>query len=105
MQKVFYFFALLLSINVFSQNPALQYSNQISGDSIKKTLYILSSDSLEGRKTGSEGQRKASDILINKYKRTGLVPTDTHECETGGPNSDFKQIHPINIRSNKERNL
>jgi hypothetical protein len=69
------YFVLSISL-VFSQsvdqNPALRYSELISSDSIKSYLYILASDSLEGRETGMYGQKLAADFLSNKYQQFGL---------------------------------
>lgn len=41
---------------------------------IKADIYYLASDSLEGRRTGSEGERKAGDYIENRYKQLGISP-------------------------------
>ena len=35
------------------------YINSISSDNLKKNLTVIASDEMEGRETGSEGQKKA----------------------------------------------
>ncbi len=56
------------------------YFNRISSDSIKKSLWVLTADSLEGRRTGEPGQKKAAHYLANYYKKLGIgiPPTATN---------------------------
>ena len=44
----------------------------IDAEQLKKHLYIVASDEMEGRDTGSEGQKKAGRYLIDKYKKMGV---------------------------------
>ncbi|KIA98638.1 MULTISPECIES: M28 family metallopeptidase [unclassified Flavobacterium] len=46
-----------------------KYMNTITAKDLKKHLYIVASDEMEGRETGSEGQKKAGVYLINQYKK------------------------------------
>ncbi len=39
---------------------------------LKQHIYILAADSLEGRRTGSEGEQKAARYLLNQYKQLGF---------------------------------
>jgi len=39
---------------------------------VKTDIYYLASDSLEGRRTGSAGERKAGDYIINRYMTQGI---------------------------------
>ena len=45
-----------------------KYINTITADELKKHLYVVASDEMEGRETGSKGQKKAGEYLINQYK-------------------------------------
>lgn len=49
-------------------NPT-KYSNSITADELKTHLYIVASDSMEGRETGSIGQKRAGKYLINQYQK------------------------------------
>lgn len=49
-----------------------KYMNSITADELKTHLYIVASDEMEGRETGSAGQKKAGEYLINQYKKEGL---------------------------------
>ena len=53
------------------KDPA-NYINGISADELKKHLYIVASDEMEGRDTGTEGQKKAGKYLINHYTTNGI---------------------------------
>ncbi len=49
-------------------NP-VKYSNSITAEELKTHLYIVASDSMEGRETGSIGQKKAGKYLIRQYQK------------------------------------
>jgi len=83
---------LLLSLNTFGQATMnFDYASELSPDSIKTYLYVLSSDSLEGRETGRSGQKKAAQYLVGKYKEWN-IPVQV-------------QKHSLNIRNNSGKNL
>jgi Zn-dependent M28 family amino/carboxypeptidase len=56
---------------VTTTSPA-KYSNSITADDLKKHLYIIAADHMEGRETGSKGQKKAGKYLIDQYKTNGI---------------------------------
>ncbi len=45
----------------------------VSKETIKKHLYTLASDEMEGRKPGTKGMEKATQYIENEYKRIGLT--------------------------------
>ena len=49
-----------------------KYMNSITADELKTHLYIVASDEMEGRETGSAGQKKAGQYLIDQYKKEGI---------------------------------
>ncbi|WP_413997855.1 M28 family metallopeptidase [Flavobacterium sp. W1B] len=49
-----------------------KYMNTITADELKTHLYIVASDEMEGRETGSAGQKKAGVYLINQYKKNNI---------------------------------
>lgn len=49
-------------------------SPEISADDLKKHLTYLASDELEGRLTGTEGERKATEYAAQVFKSYGLEP-------------------------------
>ena len=48
------------------------YLNSISQENLKTMLTVIASDAMEGRETGSEGQKKAGRYLIEQYKNNGI---------------------------------
>jgi hypothetical protein len=58
----------------FAQDDATKYANSITPEDLKKHLVIIASDSLEGRDTGSPGQKKAAEYVSKYYKEYGYQP-------------------------------
>ena len=82
------FFLLPLSVVIFScsgthsasqdksganeTKVVTKYMNTIVADDLKALLYTVASDEMEGRDTGSPGQKKAGEYIISKYKSFGV---------------------------------
>jgi Zn-dependent M28 family amino/carboxypeptidase len=49
-----------------------KYLNTIKAEDLKKHLYIVADDKMQGRETGSSGQKKAGEYLISQYKSNGV---------------------------------
>jgi len=49
-----------------------KYIKSISEKDLKKMLYVVASDEMEGRETGSKGQKKAGLYMIDQYKKSGI---------------------------------
>jgi Zn-dependent M28 family amino/carboxypeptidase len=74
--------ALLLIVGIFSNCTSQKsitknvttadYSKYISQESLTTNLTIIASDEMEGRETGSEGQKKAGRYMIDFYKKNGI---------------------------------
>ena len=62
------------------------YAKTIAAADMKKHLYILASPDMEGRETGTEGQRKAAAYIENYFKEIGLQP---------GNGSSYQQPYTI----------
>ena len=63
--------ALLVSASSFSQKSSIK---AINATDIKTHMKYLSSDDLQGRKTGSEGNLKAADYISAEAMKMGLKP-------------------------------
>lgn len=48
------------------------YINSITSEELKTHLYIVASDEMQGRNTGSEGQKKAGNYIIEQHKKNGI---------------------------------
>lgn len=68
-------FALLQSCATnlsYSGSPFKDSYKSITSEELKTQLYIVASDEMEGRDTGSEGQKKAGRYLIEQYQKMGI---------------------------------
>ena len=74
MKKLFFGFTILLSQVGFAQQNqmATKYANLITTDDLKDNLSIIAADALEGRYTGSRGQKMAASVINNYFETLGL---------------------------------
>lgn len=56
----------------YTKAPVEKYMKSISPEDLKKHLYIVAADSMQGRNTGTEGQKKAGKYLISQYTANGI---------------------------------
>src|ERR1700712_5036986 len=59
-----------------------KYGAMITKDDLKKQLTIIAGPEMEGRETGTEGQRKAAAYIVTQFKAFGLTPapgTDNYQ--------------------------
>ncbi|MBC7509722.1 MAG: M20/M25/M40 family metallo-hydrolase, partial [Ferruginibacter sp.] len=79
MKKIFFVFSLSLCVQLaaFAQeDSAGKYGNTITAGGLKKHLTIIASDEMDGRETGTEGQRKAAIYIENQFKQFGLTQAE-----------------------------
>ena len=60
------------STSSITKNDATKYIKSITSESLKTNLTVVASDEMQGRDTGSEGQKKAGRYLIEQYKKAGI---------------------------------
>src|ERR1700733_12380502 len=63
---------LCISISFAQSGDGSKYAATITGDDLKKHLTIIASAEMEGRETGTEGQRKAAAYIESQFKAMGL---------------------------------
>jgi aminopeptidase YwaD len=69
------FTLFVLSLAVFSDNSFAQSKvAKKTAKQIKTDITYLASDELEGRRTGTEGERKAADYIEKRYKEIKVSP-------------------------------
>ena len=61
------------------EGTAERYAKLITVAELKTDLYILASDSLEGRDTGRRGQKLAADYIQHKFKEYGIPPVKAED--------------------------
>lgn len=78
MKKFLILLTLTSTFSCFAQMEGVNnddptaFMNTITADQLKTKLYIVASDEMEGRDTGSEGQKKAGKYLIDQYEKSGI---------------------------------
>ena len=89
---------LILPITLLAQNPdlsedslKLKYANSITVEDLKEYLYVLASDSMKGRETGTLGQRNAANFIATFFKEIGIPPYKY--------NTYFQKFKVRNVRS------
>jgi hypothetical protein len=84
-----------LTIRTFAQES----NSRIDSKDLKKFVRILSSDSLEGRGTGTEGQRKAEKFISKRFTELGL--------STSIEKFQLRQIHwgQVYLKTKKQYSL
>ncbi|AWG21872.1 peptidase M28 [Flavobacterium faecale] len=84
MKKTILFITAALAVSCantksIDANPAdlvTKYSKTITESELKDHLYTVASDAMQGRETGSEGQKAAGQYLIGHYKKNNIVAAD-----------------------------
>ena len=76
--RILFFSFIILSVGVLAQDTNPQkYAKLVSSADLKEYLTILASDALEGRATGTRGQKMAAAFISNHFEDQGLTgPVD-----------------------------
>ena len=89
------FFAIIFSCKESSKVVKAKKKNAtIDSLTVKKHLYTLASDDMEGRGTGTPGIEKAAKYIENEFKRIGLKTYDTLK--------DYRQTFTFTNRRTKK---
>jgi aminopeptidase YwaD len=78
----------LLLVPQFSSAQRLKKSDKIIINNLHEEIGFLASDKLEGRRTGTPGEKLAYEYLATQFKNAGLIPK--------GDNNTFTQAFEIN---------
>src|SRR6185312_10654397 len=79
-------FLILISQTIAAQK--LKKSEKVIIDNLKTEISFLASDKLEGRRTGTAGEKLAYEYLSSEFQKTGLIPK--------GDGNSFVQAFEIN---------
>ncbi len=83
-----FFLLLLLFISEFAVGQKLKKQDKIIINNLKTEIGYLASDKLEGRRTGTPGEKLAYEYLAAQFKSTGLIPK--------GDNNSYLQAFEVN---------
>jgi hypothetical protein len=91
---------LLMPFAAFTQSSAekaVTLAKSINTDQFFEQMNIISSDSMQGRETGSRGYNKAADYIVGNIEKLGLKP--------GGINGTYFQPVPYEKRKIDESSV
>ena len=85
-------FLLIFVLSAFSVKPQTvsDFSDSAVQSRLKRDVFALASDSMQGRNSGTEGERKAYEYIIGQFKEAGLSPM--------GTDSAWLQPFPYRVR-------
>lgn len=89
MKKTVLFLGFLACIGIAAAqtDAAAKYAAHITGSNLKKHLSIIAGPEMEGRETGTEGERKAAAYIESQFKAMGLKPIDALK--------GYRQYYPL----------
>lgn len=76
----------LFAIAQKKNKSAEKFSQTIIAADLKTMLYVLASPEMEGRETGTNGQRKAAEFLKQQFQRIGIA---------AGNYGNYEQFYPV----------
>lgn len=74
-------------VSFAQKDKSVKYAATIKAADLKKQLTIIASDEMEGRETGTEGQRKAAAYIESQFKKMGLAPIPSL--------NGYQQLYPL----------
>jgi hypothetical protein len=88
MKKLLWISLLFISTMSFAQTTKdlTKFANVITAKALKEKLSIVASAEMEGRETGSPGQKRAAAYIESEFKRMGLLP---------GNGNSYQQVYPV----------
>lgn len=70
----------IIAVPAFSQDTTgWKFAQTITQDDLKDLLYIVASEQMQGRETGTEGQRRAAIYLQSQFEKMGLKAPEALE--------------------------
>ncbi|MGZ5189792.1 MAG: M20/M25/M40 family metallo-hydrolase [Flavisolibacter sp.] len=82
-----FFILLLLFFSATSHAQKLKKDDRHLISNLQQHVKFLSDDKLEGRRTGTAGEKLASDYISSEFKKIGLIPKGS---------SDYLQVFDVN---------
>ena len=76
MRKTLLILSLLATYASQAQKPGnpKPFARTITEQDLKKHLYIVAGEEMQGRETATEGQKKAAAYIENEFRRIGVLP-------------------------------
>ncbi|MBD0284308.1 MAG: M20/M25/M40 family metallo-hydrolase [Flavisolibacter sp.] len=96
---------ILILLGSLAQAQKLKKEDKQLLANLQKHVEYLASDALEGRRTGTAGEKKAAAYIAEQFKSIGLLPKGTQEYLQPFEIAEGNQINPTTHLIVDERNL
>jgi Zn-dependent M28 family amino/carboxypeptidase len=106
MKKIVSLLVLVIALScantkIFTDNEVTivtKYMSTITTQELKTHLYIVASDEMQGRETGTIGQKKAGEYLISQYKKNNI-------SYPKGANGFYQSVPAAYLNAKRNENL
>lgn len=89
---------VLLFISCSTEQEITQYEYSYDSDQLIEDLRVISSDTTEGRRTGTEGNKIARDYLVQRFEEEGAEPfQDSYTHAFNFSDRDGEEITGVNV--------
>ena len=88
------FLLILLCVSGITQAQKLKKQDQQLVAKLQQHVQYLADDKLEGRRTGTKGEKLAAEYISNEFKKIGLQPKGTDSFYQPFDINEGKQISP-----------
>ncbi|HJW17978.1 MAG TPA: hypothetical protein VJ499_12690, partial [Flavisolibacter sp.] len=87
-------FVLFLFAATLAQAQKLKKEDKLLLANLEQHVHYLSDDKLEGRRTGTEGEKLAAAYISEAFKKDGLMPRGVNEYYQPFEVAEGKQVDP-----------
>jgi hypothetical protein len=74
MRKLIIVYIIVFALSIIFSSCSTVNTTNLQGDNINNHISYLSSDSLQGRLVGTDGNKKAEDYIVKTFKDLGIQP-------------------------------
>ena len=89
-----FLFSVLVFLSLFTQAQKLKKEDKQLIANLQQHVQYLADDKLEGRRTGTQGEKLAAEYISNEFKKIGLTPKGTDGYYQKFDVNEGKQINP-----------
>jgi hypothetical protein len=100
-----YIFLFLLFAGSFAAAQKSKKEDKLLTDRLQQHIQYLSDDKLEGRRTGTPGEKLAAAYISNEFKNIGLIPKGTDGYLQAFDIDEGKQVNPSSFLTINGKNL
>ncbi len=96
---------LLLFVFQLASAQKIKKADKVVLSNLHQHIEYLASDKLEGRRTGTQGEKLAMEYISNQFKTIGLIPKGSDEYYQPFGVDDGKQLDPTSYLSINKNQL